>query len=88
MAARKPRIEYYWSARVSTAVRSAHVLVNWRLVGANSEIMCQSTQGFRDKADARRSVDAVVRVFAEADGWGLDDLNGQLRETGPGRKHA
>ncbi len=72
MAARKPRVEYYWCADPSKPVTPDNIRVNWRLVGANGEIMCQSTQGFRDEADARRSVLAVAAV----------------REVGPGRKPA
>lgn len=85
MAARKPRIEYYWTPVHSGGFLYGHD-VNWRLIGANGEIMCHSTQGFRDKADARRAVDAVVFAFC---GWdGVTELVrlGHLREVGPGRK--
>jgi hypothetical protein len=81
MSARKPKIEYYWSPVDGLGVCVGHV-VNWRLVGANSEIMCQSTQGFRDKADARRSVYAVAETF----GTNRLAINTDVREVGPGRK--
>lgn len=77
MAKRKPKIEYYWSFHVI----HDDYRVNWRLVGANGEIMCQSTQGFRDKTDAQRSVEAVSSLLR------ADALYGPtLREVGPGRK--
>lgn len=83
---RKPKIEYYWRqtrtaqpAEADEPVNVEHV-VNWRLVGANGEIMCQSTQGFRDKTDARRSVYAVQDLFTE------HDLPLAVREVRPGRK--
>lgn len=80
MSARKPKIEYYW-ARVWTDPETIEHRVNWRLVGANGEIMCQSTQGFRDKTDAHRSVDRVGDLFADRD-VGFTSI----REVGPGRK--
>jgi len=77
---RKPKIEYYWVHMAGMTVNPA---VNWRLVGANGEVMCQSTQGFRDKTDARRSVDAVTStLFGRASPDGLE----VPREVGPGRK--
>lgn len=90
-AARKPKIVYYWTSnhkrmRVSGVVRvvSDHK-VNWRLVGANGEVMCQSTQGFRDKRDARRSVEAVWSALL-----GMTQPDGMLmpRQVGPGMKPA
>lgn len=85
MSARKPKLQYYWTReRGHPGLPPGHV-VNWRLVGANGEIMCQSTQGFRDKADARRSVfdvvDALVGAWVEVGTGGLF-----AREVGPGRK--
>lgn len=74
---KKPKIEYYW---VNTNHDENWWQVNWRLVGANGEIMCQSTQGFRDKVDAQRSVDAVAYLFSS--NWGSETL----RIVGPGRK--
>lgn len=79
---RKPKIEYYWSF---DHVNPPDYKVNWRLVGANGEIMCQSTQGFRDKTDAQRSVLAVSGELG--DGSLLYRIDaGHLREIGPGRK--
>lgn len=85
MAARKPRIEYYWTLRghLPEDPEPMTVRVNWRLVGANGEIMCQSTQGFRDKADARRSVMAVSDALQPS-----GNLDIWARETGPGRRPA
>ena len=77
MPARKPKIEYYWTPYERKGIDPTHV-VNWRLVGANGEIMCQSTQGFRDKTDARRSFEAVVDMFF--------GMVAAVREVGPGRK--
>jgi len=80
MAARKPKIEYYWvhSMGLNTPVEP---VVYWRLVGANGETMCGSNQGFRDKTDARRSVEAVSSLLR------ADALYGPtLREVGPGKK--
>lgn len=80
MAARKPKIEYYWSPQyVGLAL---HHRVNWRLVGANGEIMCQSTQGFRDKTDAQRSVSSVIGALLGANAA----MSVGVREVGPGRK--
>lgn len=71
---RKPRIEYYWTDTKQGP------RVNWRLLGINGEVMCQSTQGYRDKTDAQRSVDGVR--------WSLTPHPGDkpYREVGPGRK--
>lgn len=78
---RKARVEYYW---VYLSHVPSHV-VNWRLVGANGEIMCQSTQGFRDKTDAVRSVEAVTStLFGRAGPGGLV----LPRQVGPGKKPA
>lgn len=81
MSARKPKISYYWSHQPRAVGLPLEWVVNWRLVGANGEVMCQSTQGFRDKTDARRSVDAVASVF-----FGVGDARHEVREVGPGRK--
>ena len=53
-------------------------VVNWRLVGANGEVMCQSTQGFRDKTDALRSINACSELL-----YGIHE---DVRRVGPGRK--
>ena len=85
MSTRKPKIEYYWTTetkRVPISGKMADVddhKVNWRLKGANGEVMCQSTQGFRDKTDAERSVMQVAHAF-----YNLDYF--KHRHTGPGRK--
>jgi hypothetical protein len=51
-------------------------VINWRLVGANNEVMCQSTQGFLDRASARESV-ARCRQLLDFD---------STRMVGPGVK--
>lgn len=82
MAARKPKVEYYWALVPHGGYEH---FVNWRLVGANGEIMCQSTQGFRDKRDAQRSVRAVAEALVGA--WAEVGAGGLFaREVGPGRK--
>ena len=97
MAARKAKVEYYWTVvRKTPAEKQAEHdalkgagkskqfvlptknVVNWRLVGANGEIMCQCTQGFRDKADAQRSVWACGDMLA--------GVSTDVRHVGPGRK--
>lgn len=72
--AKKPSIQYFWSG-------TKDPVVNWRLIGANGEILCQSTQGFRDKADARRSVCTVGLALT-----GYHPTDDNVREVGPGRK--
>lgn len=57
--------------------------VNWRLVGANGEVMCQCTQGFRDTIDAQRSVVACGHQLFNA-GNGL--LLTAAKFVGPGKK--
>lgn len=83
MAARKPKIEYYWTN--PQVDRGGERVVNWRLIGANGEVMCHSNQGFRDKTDARRSVEAVTSVL-----FGTAGPNGLVlpRHVGPGKKPA
>lgn len=80
---RKPKIELYWSKRPTYQVLGEfEQVVNWRLVGGNGEVMCQSTQGFRDKTDAMRSIDAVAHILFN---YPLG-LKSSARVTGPGRK--
>lgn len=86
MAARKSKIEYCW-APIPHEEGGQSWFVNWRLVGANGEIMCQSTQGYRDKTDARRSVDAVTLLLCKPTYVDGNAVYG-LREVGPGRKPA
>lgn len=76
--ARKPKLELYWTVVGCNAINGRRV--NWRLVAANGEVLCQCTQGFRDKADAMRNVETVVStligpIFVYA-----------CRIVGPGRK--
>lgn len=78
MAARKPKIEYYWQHREQFP--NEEPVVNWRLVGANGEIVCQSTQGHRDKTDAKRAVQGVAGLFH-------GDVD-QIKHVGPGKKPA
>lgn len=95
MSNRKPKIEYYWVTPMQVAGGTGEIgnpfryvdgdpVVNWRLVGANGETMCQSTQGYRDKTDARRSIVAVLNALLGAQlGWSYLMA---AREVGPGRK--
>lgn len=82
---RKPKIELYWTKDHNIASLDndgpLHV-INWRLIGGNGEVMCQSTQGFRDKTDAMRSIDAVAHILFN---YPLG-LKSSARVTGPGRK--
>ncbi len=57
--------------------KSRHV-INWRLVGANGEVMCQSTQGFLSRAEARNSVNRCGDLIA--------GLHEDVRRVGPGVK--
>lgn len=84
MAARKPRIEYYWTGGAPNT--SADPKVNWRLVGGNGEVMCSSNQGHQDKTDARRAVARVASVFGGELAHQIEF--GTIREVGPGRKPA
>lgn len=63
MATRKPIVAYYWT-NLSSGAGEVGPFVNWHLKGGNGEIMCQSTQGFRNKADARRSVIGVALALS------------------------
>jgi hypothetical protein len=90
MGARKPRIEYYWTpGRPGSDKHGAEVVdhfVNWRLIGANGEVMCQSTQGYRDKRDARRAVEAVTLILCKPAHSSEGAVTYGVREVGPGRK--
>lgn len=89
MAARKPKLMMMWvMQRVTTTLAgvtkaSMQPRVNWKLVGANGETMCQSNQGFRDKTDA-------IRNLRECGKWLLyvDGVYPSLspRVVGPGRR--
>lgn len=74
---RKPKIELYWSLMPHQGYEQ---FVNWRLVGGNGEVMCQSTQGFRGKTDAMRSIYNIADLFV-GDAFPLN-----IRTVGPGRK--
>lgn len=91
MAARKPKVEYYWSTHHKSKLidgkegappvripDGVEHLVNWRLVGANGEIVCESRQGARDKTDAVRSVTTAAGLFN-------GDVDA-IRHVGPGKK--
>ena len=100
MAARKPRLEFYWTpvTRADVARAEGGLLanmniktvagrrvvdhkVNWRLVGGNSEVMCQCTQGFRDAVDAMRNVSTVTTILS-----GSANTAGLYKIEGPGAK--
>ncbi len=68
MASKKPTVEFHW------VEQAGEPRVNWRLRGANGEIVCSSHQGFRDRADAVRSLDTTVILLTAA------------RRSGPGEK--
>lgn len=81
MPARQPKVELYWVRNpviASLTNDSPAHLVNWRLKAANGEVLCQCTQGFRDKADAMRNLTAVAGVF-------FGDVD-RVRVVGPGKK--
>lgn len=84
MATRTPRIEYYWS------MQGFEPRVNVRLWGANGEQIAQITQGYRDKTDARRGVQALRNMLSNSNEGPRDfeDLIAGkfLREVGPGKK--
>lgn len=79
MAARKPKLELYWTD-------TAEPEVNWRLVAANGEVLCQCTQGFQDKTDAMRNVEAVAEIFGGVGSVNWEQRAGLLRIVGPGKK--
>lgn len=87
MSNKKPKLEHYWAWNGRTA-NPPTFEVNWRLVAANGELLCQCTQGFRDKADSLRNARDVLYVlmygrtrpnFAEPIPLGV-------RVVGPGKK--
>lgn len=89
MAARKPKIEYYWTWRMLCGPKGRQTKridpdgwrVNWRLIGTNGELLCSSNQGFRDKADAARAVQGVMDALT-----GYNNLTLHPRAVGPGKK--
>lgn len=80
MATRKPKIELYWTAGDAPLVWA----INWRLKGGNGEVMCQCTQGFRDKTDALRNIDACASALFNS-GFPADNPL-KTKIVGPGRK--
>lgn len=92
MAARKPKLELYWSpAHPVLAPKGGIPIppnyeVNWRLVAANGEVLCQCTQGFQDKTDAMRNVEAVAEIFGGVGSVNWEQRAGLLRIVGPGKK--
>lgn len=87
MATRKPKIELYWTATVvdvNAEVSETQYFVNWRLKGGNGEVMCQCTQGFRDKTDALRNIDACASALFNS-GFPADNPL-KTKIVGPGRK--
>jgi uncharacterized protein YegP (UPF0339 family) len=81
---RMPRIVYSWvtirpSKRSKKPVRVECV---WALKGANGEHMVGSfPEGYRDKADARRAVRAVMAIFGAEP---LASVDMYAKEIGPG----
>jgi len=83
-----PTIEYYWTNVIGPAMKAVAV-VNVRIKAANGLQVAQITQGFRDKTDARRGVEALAHCFrAYPNPTLLADLiaSKTLKEVGPGPK--
>lgn len=59
-------------------------VINWRLVGANGEIMCGSTQGYTSRQSARESIARCGHLLFGA-GSNLTPTTA-AKITGPGRK--
>ena len=81
----KPKIVYSWRWQADADAPSGHShRVDWELVGGNGETVCQSNQGFRDKADAHRAANNAAVLL----GGNLDSkiFYGDMREVGPGKK--
>lgn len=57
-------------------------VINWRLVGANGEVMCQCTQGFTSRQSALESINRCGVLLANAGCTGPKEA----KITGPGRK--
>ncbi len=60
-------------------------VINWRLVGANGEIMCSSTQGYTSREDAKRNIERCGNLLWNAMNSSAFD---SPKITGPGRKPA
>lgn len=56
-------------------------VINWRLIGANGELMCQCTQGFTSRQDAKDSIDRCGHLLYQ-----VDLSCGEAKLVGPGRK--
>lgn len=82
MGTRQAKIEMYWVKFDERSPNGYDHHVNWRLVGANCEVMCQSTQGFRDKGDAVRSISSVIHALTGDATYAAENL----KFVGPGRK--
>lgn len=88
MMPRRASVHYQWERqRVPGQDGAGKALfawrVNWQLRGANGEALAGSMhQGFRDKTDARRSVENAAFLFGADPGRMWDALT----EKGPGRK--
>lgn len=96
MAARKAKVEMYWTTekkskdeiaaekaaqKVPGPVDKTRDVINWRLVGANGEVMCQSTQGYTSRQSARESMDRCGYMLHR-----VNSLFGNAEVKGPGRK--
>ena len=82
MAKRAPKIRMYWSWPHG----EDEPKVNWRLKGGNGEIMCSSTQGYRDKLDCERALDAVKLAFDGTINYARNATIEPIKRVGPGRK--
>lgn len=73
-----PRIEYRW------VWKRRNWKIDWRMLGANNEIMCSSNQGFETMSHARASIVSVMRACGNTDFTFA--VNMYFREKLPGKK--
>ncbi len=84
--ARAPKIEMYWTPPGRHAEFALEPKVNWRLKSGNGEIMCSSNQGYRDKIDCERALDAVKLAFDGTINYDKNATIEPIKRVGPGRK--
>lgn len=82
-----PKLEHYWTPVPHTDGGFAY-FVNWRLVASNGEVLCQCTQGFRDKADSMRNARDVlyVMLYGRARPNFAEPIPLGVRIVGPGKE--
>lgn len=88
MSKPQPKLEHYWCANPAKVNTPDDVRVNWRLVAANGEVMCQCTQGFRDKADSQRNASDVLylMLYGKTRPNFVPPMPLGVRQVGPGKK--